>query len=205
MDACRSLRLRAGFSFCLAWALLLAATGCGLGGVLGTLNSQVDDGQGDGPVDLTNGDGACATNYVNADFGLGLDLTPDASEAPGFVGDEEAEFTMAWVFSSGGVTITLDVAVRTEPFPAQLAQITEAANEAVSLAGGTVNTPVDVVLADGDAAMLTGYTLDHRFGYRVDLLAGESSYAATATVNAEDLTQDVDNAMVSAVTSLCVE
>lgn len=205
MDACRSRGFRATLSICLAVAVLPSVVGCGALTALTTLSSQVDDSQTTDPVDLSSGDGACDTNFV-ADYStLGLDLPSDASESPDFDPDEQAVFSMAWVFAVGGITITLEAEATTASFPSDLSQIVEAADEEVSLAGGSVNDPIDLVLANGDAATLTSYSQDGVLYYRVNTLKSDTSYVVTASVAEDDLTQEIDNAMVSAVTSLCVE
>jgi len=205
MDACRSRGLRASLSVCLVFVMLPGVVGCDALTALTTLSSQVDNTQTNDPVDLTSNGGVCDTNFV-ADYApLGLDLPSNASAAPGFTPDAEAVFSMAWVFSVGDVTITLDAEATTVPFPSDLSLIVEAANEAVTLAGGNVNAPIDLVLANGDAATLTTYSQDGVFYYRVNTLKSDTSYVVTASVPQDDLTQNVDNAMVSAVTSLCVD
>jgi len=185
----------------------IATAGCGWLTDFGTLSSTVTDASvTTDPVDLSvDGFEACDTSYVNPDYSFGFGLDDAAVEAVQWSADDAALFAAGWEMASGDATILIVAQVLGTSYPANLALLVEAANEEITLAGGSISTVFDVILVSGDAAIQTNYVLDGTLAYRLDTVKNDHRYTLTVSTPQAGLTQTVDNDMSAAVASLCVD
>ena len=202
-----SLRGGALFVFMFLSVASLVTTGCGSIPGFGTLGSRVAGGDGTtDPVDVSGGGSAtCDVSYYHDSLSFGLELHAAAVEAVEWSADTDASFAAGWEMTSDAATILIVAQVLAAPYPADLALIVEAANEQITLAGGSLRSTFDLILANGDEAIQTNYTLDNTRVYRVDMAKNDYRYTLSVSVTETDLTQEVDNAMATTVTSLCVD
>ena len=128
-----------------------------------------------------------------------------AIEAVGWSPDPDATFGAAWTRTVSGVTILISTEVFPAPYPADLAVIVEAANEQITLAGGSIRAVIDLILTNGDAAIQSNYGLDGAVVYRIDVAKNDYRFALSVSVAEADLTQNIDNVLAATATSLCVD
>ena len=188
-----------------AVSITLMLTACGN---TGTLLSSVGGGSGSviDPIDLSGaGSATCTTSYRNNDQGFGFELDVLGVEAAGQTPNADALFANAWTFTVDGVGVTVAAEVHTTDFPANLALIVATADADITAAGGNVRSTFELVLANGDQANQSNYVLDGVLAYRVDVVKNEKRYTLSASATQADVTQQVDNALTAAVTSLCVD
>ncbi len=191
----------------LAGASIVTATGCGSFPDFGALFSTAtaDDPQID-PIDLSGGGSAtCEVSYQHDSPSYGFNLDSAAGEATGWSADADATFAGGWNLISDGATILITTQVVAAPYPADLALIVEAANEQITLSGGTIGAVFELILTNGDGAIQTNYVLGNSQVYRVDVAKNDRRYTLMVSVAEALLTQPVDNEMVTIVTSLCVD
>ncbi len=206
----RLLAVRAGAVFVfifLVVASIVTATGCGSFPDFGALFSTAtaDDPQID-PIDLSGGGSAtCEVSYHHDSPSYGFNLDLAAVEATGWSADADATFAAGWNSISAGATILITTQVVAAPYPADLALIVEAANEKITLSGGTIGPVFALILANGDDAIQTNYVLDGTVVYRVDVVKNDRRYTLAVSIAEALLTQAVDNALVTIVTALCVD
>ncbi len=193
------------FALCVVVSLTTLLSGCGNAGTLSS-TVGVDGDTVIDPIDLSgDGGAACGTSYRNDDQGFGFELDVLAVEAAGQVLNADADFAGAWSFSTDGVGVVVSAEVNRTDFPADLALIVATANADITAAGGTVAVAFELILSNGDEASQTNYTQDGTFSYRVDVIKNEKLYTLTVSATEADITQQVDNAMIAAVASLCVD
>ncbi len=198
--------------WCVIVSMAVLLSGCGSSEtLLSTLLGSVGGGEAGvetdpGPIDLSDEVAAsCDTSYHQADYGFGFDLDVLAVEAAGQTLSADALFAGAWSFSVNGTEVVVSAEVNSTSFPAELALIVATANADITLAGGTVASTFDLIVSNGDEAIQTNYVLDGLLVYRVDVVKNERRYTVAASASEADITQSIDNAMIAAVASICVD
>lgn len=205
----RLFALRAGAAFVFMFLLvapIVTAAGCGFFPDFGTLSSTPADDLLIDPVDLSgDGSATCDVSYHHDSPSYGFNLDIATVEATGWSADADATFAGGWNSISDGATILITTQVVAAPYPADLAVIVEAANEQITLSGGTIGAVFELILTNGDDAIQTNYVLGNAQVYRVDVAKNDRRFTLRVSVAEGLLTQTVDNAMVTTVTSLCVD
>lgn len=168
---------------------------------LASCNGVFPGGPGDDGTQFS--EAGCGTSYIDDRYDYGFELPDDATLVR--TKNESNSLTNSlWTREEGDALINIITRVQGASADADLGTVVSFANNLAISTGADLLGEEEIVLANGESAILTTIRFDGLTTFRIQTLSNSRMYLVEAVIEEAARTADIDDAMLDVVLSLCV-